>query len=386
MSKHTLTGRYFDTIEMIAVNDSWLIDLSAVIAVKDGAAIECDNDLTGNSIRVAGTVTGDQGAIVSGAERTKLSIAASGLVVGVIDFGGSGSSITNAGRIISSDLGIGAEGGNIKLSNSGTIDAATIGVFADALHGAFVNSKTGIISGGEQGVKIYGDQGVNQRIVNAGHIDGGLAAIEADAANDTIINTGKITGDVNLGPGDDVFDTRHGVLKGKVEGGLGADILITDSAKVHLIERTAEGFDRVQSTVSYKLNMNVDRLELIGTKDINATGKQALDSLVGNSGDNIMKGLGGPDIIDGGKGNDRLIGGGGNDTFGFAAGYARDEIVDFLAGDKVYIHNWGAIGDFGELKSHSSDHGADVWITAGHDTLILDHIHKVDLQASDFQF
>jgi Ca2+-binding RTX toxin-like protein len=107
---------------------------------------------------------------------------------------------------------------------------------------------------------------------------------------------------------------------------------------------------------------------------------------MGNVADNVLRGMGSLDTLDGGKGNDRLIGGEGNDTFGFATGYGKDEIVDFTAGDKVYVHNWKAIGDFNDLESRAANHGGDLWITAGHDTLVIDHMHKADLQAGDFMF
>lgn len=386
MTRHILNGRYFETIEMDAVNDTWLIGSTAVIAAEDEWAIYLDDDITGNHIKVAGTVTGDGGSIISLAERTRLEIAASGVVIGAIDFGGRGSSIDNGGHIVSVNMGMAAEGGGIRLHNSGSIDAGKVGVFADALEKTFVNTRTGSIFGGEIAVKIYGDEGVDQRIVNQGRIKGVDFAIQAGSANDTVINTGRIIGDVDLGDGDDVFDTRHGMFKGRLEGGDGNDTLITDSAKVRLIETDAEGFDIVKSTVSYKLNKNVDYLQLIGKKDIDATGTGGADMLVGNVGNNVIRGGGGADAIDGGEGNDRLIGGAGGDTFGFATGYGRDEIVDFSAGDKIYVHNWKAIGNFQDIKDHASNHGADVWIAAGHDTLIIDNMHKADLHAGDFQF
>jgi Ca2+-binding RTX toxin-like protein len=92
------------------------------------------------------------------------------------------------------------------------------------------------------------------------------------------------------------------------------------------------------------------------------------------------------DILDGGFGNDILTGGYGKDVFGFATGYGKDEITDFGKGDSIYIANWKAIHDFADVKKHASNHGDDVWITAGHDTLIIDHFAKAVLRAADFQF
>jgi hypothetical protein len=92
------------------------------------------------------------------------------------------------------------------------------------------------------------------------------------------------------------------------------------------------------------------------------------------------------DILDGGAGNDTLRGGVGRDTFGFATGYGRDTVVDFGKGDDFYLANWKAIDNFSQLKSHSSQHGGDLWISAGHDTLIIKGTDIGDLRASDFDF
>lgn len=93
------------------------------------------------------------------------------------------------------------------------------------------------------------------------------------------------------------------------------------------------------------------------------------------------------DQLDGGFGRDILTGGAGADTFRFAAGYGHDEVTDFNpAADSIDIHGWKAIDDFATLKSHATNHGGDLWISAGHDRLIIDDFHKADLRAGDFDF
>lgn len=92
------------------------------------------------------------------------------------------------------------------------------------------------------------------------------------------------------------------------------------------------------------------------------------------------------DVLDGGYGNDRLTGGAGSDTFGFATGYGKDTITDFGKGDDIYVANWKAVDSFNAVKSHAEQHGNDLWIVAGHDTLIIENFQKSELQASDFEF
>lgn len=123
-------------------------------------------------------------------------------------------------------------------------------------------------------------------------------------------------------------------------------------------------WDEVKSTVDFTMNDDVEKLELMGTAAINATGSDAGNIILGNDGRNIIKGNGGDDqiwarngddivfagsgddIVNGGGGNDTLHGGGGldiltggpgADTFCFYAtaesGHgAGDTIIDFESG------------------------------------------------------
>jgi Ca2+-binding RTX toxin-like protein len=89
-------------------------------------------------------------------------------------------------------------------------------------------------------------------------------------------------------------------------GGAGDDTYVVDSADVVIVENASEGTDLVQSSLSYSLGANLEKLTLVGTSAINATGNALNNTLTGNAGDNVL---------DGGAGNDTLIGGAGNDTY-----------------------------------------------------------------------
>jgi serralysin len=71
----------------------------------------------------------------------------------------------------------------------------------------------------------------------------------------------------------------------------------------------------VQSTISYTLGANLERLTLLGSASINGTGNTLANILVGNAGANRLTGGAGNDTINGAAGNDTMVGGTGNDTY-----------------------------------------------------------------------
>ncbi|NJK49000.1 calcium-binding protein [Candidatus Gracilibacteria bacterium] len=103
------------------------------------------------------------------------------------------------------------------------------------------------------------------------------------------------------------------------------------------------GTDTVRAYVSYTLSANVENLNLLDGKDLNATGNQLNNRLNGNSGKNTLTGQAGNDILSGNAGSDRLIGGAGNDTLTGGSGNdwfrfnspseGIDTITDFAVSD-----------------------------------------------------
>lgn len=113
-----------------------------------------------------------------------------------------------------------------------------------------------------------------------------------------------------------------------LNGGLGADTLnggenndtyYVDNAGdiVTELAGAANGtYDIINAAITFTIAANVERLNLAGTADINATGLASQsDVLVGNNGENILTGLAGNDTLIGGGGVDTMIGGLGNDSF-----------------------------------------------------------------------
>ncbi len=91
-----------------------------------------------------------------------------------------------------------------------------------------------------------------------------------------------------------------------MSGGLGNDTYYVDNIGDIVFENTNEGVDIINSSISYTLSTNVENLTLSGTDNINGTGNELNNIIIGNIGNNI---------IDGGLGIDSMKGGLGDDTY-----------------------------------------------------------------------
>ncbi len=98
-------------------------------------------------------------------------------------------------------------------------------------------------------------------------------------------------------------------------GGLGDDYYIVDNIGDVVIEYAGEGIDTVQSSISYTLGDDVENLTLTGSSTLSGSGNGLDNTIIGNTGVNILNGGAGNDYIDGGAGADTMIGGLGDDTF-----------------------------------------------------------------------
>jgi ELWxxDGT repeat protein len=121
---------------------------------------------------------------------------------------------------------------------------------------------------------------------------------------------------VGLG-GDDALDGNGGA--DSMFGGQGNDIYYVDNALDAALESPGQGNDTVYSTVSYVLaggsEIETLQLNVAGNPDIDGTGNEFANTLIGTYGNNRL---------DGGAGADQLQGGAGSDI------YVIDDIGDFI--------------------------------------------------------
>ena len=98
-------------------------------------------------------------------------------------------------------------------------------------------------------------------------------------------------------------------------GGAGNDTYIVDNVGDTITENVNAGTDTVQSSVTYTLGTNLEKLTLTGTGAIDGIGNSLNNTITGNTAANTLMGGAGNDSLNGGLGADTLIGGVGNDIY-----------------------------------------------------------------------
>lgn len=167
-----------------------------------------------------------------------------------------------------------------------------------------------------------------QDVVHAGagddeaHGDDGNDQLFGDAGQDQLLG----------GSGHDHLDGGAG--QDSMNGGTGDDTYEIDDVGDQVTELEQEGADLINSRVSYVLPENIETIQLAGSDDINATGNDAGNVLLGNSGENTLDGRGGNDHLSGMSGSDSLFGRSGNDTLDGGGGTDR---LEGGAGEDRYL-------------------------------------------------
>jgi len=141
------------------------------------------------------------------------------------------------------------------------------------------------------------------------------------------------------GPGNDTLSGGAGA--DTLVGGLGDDSYTVENVGDIIVEYAGEGNDLVNSSVSYTLSANLERLTLTGSANIDGVGNELDNLLTGNAGANILIGGAGNDALDGKGGIDTMIGGTGNDSYtvdnaGDVVIEAADEGIDVVNASVSY--------------------------------------------------
>ncbi|HRF73386.1 MAG TPA: calcium-binding protein, partial [Accumulibacter sp.] len=174
-------------------------------------------------------------------------------------------------------------------------------------------------------------------------------------------------------------------------GGLGDDEYTVDDAGDTVVEAKNAGTDKVFSSVTHTLAVNVENLELTGTGSIKGTGNTLANHLVGNGGANTLNGGAGADWMQGGLGNDTYVvdqssdyvqedDSSGTDTvqsyISYGLGWALENLTLLGTADIEGTGNDGANKLTGNAGDNKLDGGAgadSMAAGAGDDTYVVDH-------------
>ena len=92
----------------------------------------------------------------------------------------------------------------------------------------------------------------------------------------------------------------------RMEGRGGNDLYYVDNVGDVVVELAGGGIDTVRASISYTLGAEQERLQMVGSQQVNAIGN-ALDNVIqGNARSNVIIGMGGRDLMTGGGGADRF--------------------------------------------------------------------------------
>ena len=180
------------------------------------------------------------------------------------------------------------------------------------------NAAANVLDGGAGADTLIGGAGADTYVVDnpgdtvselstvAGVIDTVLASVGftlgANLENLTLTGSGNIDGTGN---------GLANVLSGNaginvLAGGAGNDTYIVNTAGDTVVETSAVAteIDLVQSSVSFTLGDNLEKLTLADLADIDGSGNGLANTIQGNDGANVLDGGAGADTLKGGKGDD----------------------------------------------------------------------------------
>jgi Ca2+-binding RTX toxin-like protein len=144
------------------------------------------------------------------------------------------------------------------------------------------------------------------------------------------------------GAGNDVLN--GGIGLNLLAGGEGDDTYVVVGTGDTIVELADEGFDAVRASVDHVLAENVEGLLLLGTAVL-GVGNAHDNLVIGNGGDNKLRGGDGHDILAGEGGADNLQGNAGNDSLFGGAG--ADALFASGGNDRLSGNNGGDTLDAG---------------------------------------
>ena len=331
-------------------NDMWILNAGVNIALDDtpvdGAMF--GTGIENSFIQLYGHVFSYYSAIVlfDASNNNSIYLGTTGSIfsaLSAIAMVGDSNNVVNDGSIDSwGAAGVYFEGNSNVLTNRGGITGCTSGVGVSGDGNTIVNYGTIGIStftpsffDDPVAIRISSDTDMHNLVRNYGTITSIVTAIVGGEGDDYIENSGRISGNITLGAGNDQLDNSDGIIHGEIDlgegndtyiggtdeyvnqvvGGAGNDIYILQGGLRLILEDVGGGdADALAIDVTATLIQNIEILFLYGSADINGAGNALDNTITGNHGDNRLRGRGGSDTLLGGGGEDVLNGGAGIDT------------------------------------------------------------------------
>jgi Ca2+-binding RTX toxin-like protein len=181
-----------------------------------------------------------------------------------------------------------------------------------------------------------------------------MGEISTGDGADVILNTGLISGNVNMGAGADKISTDLGHLNGfTLNGGVDYDTLVNldQVTRLHMVDLAAMQFEAYTGSAASELvsarNMaGFGAYVLLGAGADLFDGSAQADFVDGGADLDVLYGRGGADTLIGGNDGDWLQGGTGADKFDYnsltdSTVNGQDYIADFKTadGDKIDLHD-----------------------------------------------
>ncbi len=309
-------------------------DGSAILSNLDGNVVFVDGEVFATSIAIY--LVGNDNQVFFGETGQVGSSSSFGASLGTVFVGGDNAVLVNHGTVSGGSALTIASGLHGRIENTGRATGTNAIAVDNMDNGSIIQIiNSGYAYGSSYGLRQFASSvGSVLTLFNSGTLGGDTMAFGGGVGVDMVYNSGHIIGGVDLAGGNDLFDGRGGTVNGTVFGGAGDDIYVVDSTNVLLSESVGEGTDVVEAFVSWTLGTEFENLSLRGNEDLRGTGNGKANTLAGNSGDNVIRGLGGVDTLAGGEGDDRLIGNHGNDLLDGGTG---DDVLRGGAGNDNLI-------------------------------------------------